>query len=102
MGTIRKGILGGFSGKVGTVVGGSWKGIAYMRSLPMKVRNPRTLPQMNQRSKFATTLRFLKPMTALLRTGWKLYANRQTPFNAAMSIPSKPTWDSFPKTEKKL
>ena len=85
MGTIRKGILGGFSGKVGTVVGGSWKGIAYMRSLPMKVRNPRTLPQMNQRSKFATTLRFLKPMTALLRTGWKLYANRQTPFNAAMS-----------------
>jgi hypothetical protein len=25
MGTIKKGILGGFSGKVGTVVGGSWK-----------------------------------------------------------------------------
>ncbi len=32
MGTISKGILGGFSGKVGTVVGGSWKGIDYMRS----------------------------------------------------------------------
>jgi hypothetical protein len=43
MGTIKQGILGGFSGKVGTVVGASWKGIAYMRSLPQKVKNPRTL-----------------------------------------------------------
>lgn len=85
MGTIRKGILGGFSGKVGTVVGASWKGIAYMRSLPLKVRNPRTLPQLEQRSKFALTLQFLKPMTGLLRTGWKQYAHRQSPFNAAMS-----------------
>ncbi len=32
MGTISKGILGGFSGTVGTVIGGSWKGIEYMRS----------------------------------------------------------------------
>ena len=32
MGTISKGILGGFSGKVGTVIGGNWKGIDYMRS----------------------------------------------------------------------
>jgi hypothetical protein len=30
MGTIKKGILGGFSGKVGTVVGASWKGISYI------------------------------------------------------------------------
>jgi hypothetical protein len=32
MGTIKQGILGGFSGKVGTVIGASWKGINYMRS----------------------------------------------------------------------
>ncbi|MDR1761091.1 MAG: DUF6266 family protein [Bacteroidales bacterium] len=85
MGTIKKGILGGFSGKVGTVVGGSWKGISYMRSLPQSVKNPRTEGQMSQRSKFALTLNLLKPMTALLRTGWKLYAHRQSPFNAATS-----------------
>jgi hypothetical protein len=85
MGTIKKGILGGFSGKVGTVIGASWKGIAYMRSLPQKVRNPRTEPQMMQRTKFAITLNFLKPMNGLLRTGWKLYAHRQSPINAAMS-----------------
>ena len=85
MGTIKKGILGGFSGKVGTVVGGSWKGIAYMRSLPQKVKNPRTEGQVSQRSKFALTMYYLKPMTAFLRTGWKLYAHRQSPINAAMS-----------------
>jgi len=85
MGTIKKGILGGFSGKVGTVVGSSWKGIAYMRSLPLKVKNPRTEPQMNQRSKFALSLSYLKPMTELLRVGWKLYAYKQSAFNAATS-----------------
>jgi hypothetical protein len=85
MGTIKKGILGGFSGKVGTVVGASWKGISYMRSLPQKVKNPRTEEQMSQRTKFALALGILKPMTGFLRTGWKLYAHKQTPMNAAMS-----------------
>lgn len=47
MGTIKKGILGGFSGKVGTVVGSSWKGIAYMRSLPQNMKNPRTEGQVS-------------------------------------------------------
>jgi len=85
MGTIKKGILGGFSGKVGTVVGSSWKGISYMRSLPMKVRNPRTLRQLDQRSKFAIALGYLKPMNGLLQIGWKLYASKQSTINAAMS-----------------
>ena len=85
MGTIRKGILGGFSGKVGTVVGASWRGISYMRSLPLKVRNPRTKGQRSQRTKFSLALSLLKPITPLLRIGWKLYARRQSAFNAAMS-----------------
>ncbi len=85
MGTIKKGILGGFSGKVGTVVGSSWKGIAYMRSLPQNMKNPRTEGQVSQRTKFSIALSFLKPMTAFLRIGWKLYSNKQSPFNAAMS-----------------
>jgi hypothetical protein len=85
MGTIKQGILGGFSGKVGAVIGASWKGINYMRSIPQHVKNPRTEGQVSQRSKFALALNFLKPVTGFLRTGWKLYAHRQSPFNAAMS-----------------
>lgn len=85
MGTIKQGILGGFSGKVGTVIGGNWKGISYMRSIPQSVKNPRTDGQVNQRTKFTVALDFLKPMTGLIQVGFKLYAQKQTGFNAAMS-----------------
>ena len=34
MGKIKQGILGGFKGKVGTVIGSSWNGIAYMKGQP--------------------------------------------------------------------
>ena len=38
MGKIKQGILGGFRGTVGTVVGSSWNGIAYMKGKPQSVR----------------------------------------------------------------
>jgi hypothetical protein len=85
MGKINLGILGGFSGKVGNVVGGKWKGISYMRARSTSVSNPRTDGQMNQRTKFALVLSVLKPMTGFLRVGYKKYAINQTAFNAAMS-----------------
>ena len=85
MGKISQGVLGGFSGKVGNVVGGTWKGIDYMRIKPANVSNPRTAGQLDQRSKFSTTLKFLQSMTDFLRVGFKLYANKMTQFNAAMS-----------------
>ena len=85
MGKIDLGILGSFSGKVGNVVGGKWKGISYMRAKATSVSNPRTDGQMSQRSKFALVLAILKPITGFLRVGYKKYAIKQTAFNAAMS-----------------
>jgi len=82
MGHIRKGILGGFSGKVGTVVGASWKRTMYMRSLPKKNTNQRSLAQRTQMSKFAIVVALLRPLTAVLRIGWKRYANHQSAYNA--------------------
>ena len=52
MGKIKQGILGGFKGKVGTVIGASWNGIAYMRGLPQSVKNPKTAAQQAQRAFF--------------------------------------------------
>jgi len=83
MGHIRKGILGGFSGKVGTVVGASWKQTMYMRSLPKNINDPKTLAQRRQRVKFALVIALLRPLTAVLRVGWKRYATHQSAFNAA-------------------
>ena len=45
MGTFVKGILGAFSGKVGTVVGSTWKGIPVMKSVVGTAkRQPDTSP----------------------------------------------------------
>ena len=85
MGTIKQGILGGFSGKVGTVIGSSWKGISYMRGQAQHVKNPRTAGQVNQRSKFNVVLNFLQPNVPYIRIGYKSQAAKQTEFNAAMS-----------------
>ena len=85
MGTIKKGILGGFSGKVGTVIGGNWKGIDYMRGKAASVSNPKTEAQLDQRARFGAALKFLQPLTAFLRVGFKNYAVKMTAFNSAMS-----------------
>lgn len=85
MGKIRQGILGGFNGTVGTVIGGSWKGLAYMRGKAQSVKNPRTEKQMAQRIKFGLAQKFVKVMTAYLQVGFRNYTQHQTATNAAMS-----------------
>lgn len=85
MGTIKQGILGGFSGKVGNVIGGNWKGIDYMRVKPAKVANPKTKAQKDQRSQFVLVLNFLQPISDFVKVGFKEYAIKMTAFNSAMS-----------------
>ena len=85
MGKISQGILGGLSGKVGNVVGGTWKGIDYIRIKPSSVANPRTEGQVNQRNKFTITLEYLQPNKDFIKIGYKSFANKKTEFNAAMS-----------------
>lgn len=85
MGKISQGILGGLSGKVGNIVGGSWKGIDYIRIKPSSVANPRTEGQVNQRNKFTITLEYLQATKDFIKIGYKAFATKKTEFNAAMS-----------------
>ena len=85
MGKISQGILGGLSGKVGNIIGGSWKGIDYIRIKPTSVANPRTEGQVNQRNKFSATIQFLQPNKDFLNVGFKAFAVKKTAFNSAMS-----------------
>ncbi|SDU12771.1 hypothetical protein SAMN04487762_1963 [Polaribacter sp. Hel1_33_78] len=85
MGKIAQGILGGLSGKVGNIVGGSWKGIDYIRIKPSSVANPRTEGQVNQRNKFTITLEYLQATSDFIKIGYKSFAVKKTEFNAAMS-----------------
>lgn len=85
MGRIKQGILGGFSGRVGTVVGSNWKSVHYMRALAVNVKDSNTEKQQCQRNKFLMALNFLKTITPFVRTGYQNYTQDQSAFNAAMS-----------------
>lgn len=85
MATNEQGILGGFSGKVGTVIGGNWNGIEFMKANPTHIANPRTAAQQDQRAKMGAMIRFLSPLKAILRIGFKKQAHRMSAFNAATS-----------------
>ena len=83
MGIIRRGILGGFSGKVANVVGSSWKGIAVMRALPLSVTNPRTVGQIEQRSAFSLTSTFASSiLTTWVKPLWDRSAQSMSGYNA--------------------
>jgi hypothetical protein len=86
MGIIRKGILGGFQGTVGTVVGGTWKGIDYIKSLPVISNSNPSPKQLEQREKFKTVVDFLRPILAFVQLGFKNASNQMTGYNSAMAF----------------
>jgi hypothetical protein len=66
MGTHKRGILGNFSGKVGTVIGSTWRGIWVMRGLSDKKRGKPNPTQLLQQAKFSLMMKFLQPVSALV------------------------------------
>ena len=65
MGTIKKGILGGFSGTVGTVVGANWRGMDVIRSRPKSSGSNPTPLQLLQREKFALAIKFQNSLRSM-------------------------------------
>ena len=89
MGIISNGIFGGFSGTVGNIVGGSWKGINYIRSKPVKRAIAATPAQLEQREKFKIVIRFVNCMSGLLEVSFKNYAIKMTGVNSAFAYTFK-------------
>lgn len=85
MGTIKQGILGGFSGRVGTVVGGTWKSVHYMRALAINIKDARTDKQLCQCGRFSEVVNFLKIITPFIRIGYRNYEQGKSAYNAATS-----------------
>ncbi len=85
MGKYKWGILGAFSGKIGTVVGSTWKGIDYMRSLPRPSTKAPSDQQVIQRAKFALVSGFFRPVSALLNLGYQSLAQGKSGYNVATS-----------------
>lgn len=85
MATFKRGIHGGFKGRVGNVVGSTWKGLDVMKIRPASVANPNTRRQRSQRGRFGLMARFLNAQRRLVKIGFRPYAVHMTPVNAAMS-----------------
>lgn len=85
MGTFNKGILGGFSGKVGNVVGGNWKGIDYMRSKSSKRNFTPSQAQLVQQLKFGLSMRFVQSFSGLAELSFRNYAVKKTGINSALA-----------------
>ncbi|AZI40012.1 hypothetical protein EIB75_09475 [Epilithonimonas vandammei] len=62
MATLSKGILGGFSGKVGPVVGATWRGMDVIRSRPKSSKRTPSEKQLEQQLKFKLAISFLQPI----------------------------------------
>lgn len=85
MGTYNKGILGAFSGKVGPVVGATWRGKDVLRSLPKKTNRLATAFQQAQRSKFGMTTEFLSGVQPVIKRYFGNDTGLKTRRNQAMS-----------------
>jgi hypothetical protein len=86
MAILRQGILGGFRGKIGNVVGTGWKGRAVMKSLPLTVANPRTAGQVKQRNRFSVLVVLGSILLAsIIKPLWDRFASGMSGFNAFIS-----------------
>lgn len=81
MGKYSQGILGPFSGKVGAIVGSSWKGVNYIKSLPGP-NTSNTVKQQEQRSRFKSVVKLASLLLAtLIRPVWNLSSGKMTGYN---------------------
>ena len=85
MATFEKGILGGFSGKVGNVVVVRWRGLNIMRSLPQRGSYVPTPEQLEQRLKFSLVMAFLTPLKPIVGTFFGKKQGDKSVFNLATS-----------------
>ena len=67
MATFERGILGGFSGKVGTVIGCAWKSLDVMKAIPRKRSDNPTQEQLEHRLKFSLVIPIFRALAKLLR-----------------------------------
>lgn len=67
----QNGYLGGYSGRLGPVVGYLWRGKWCLRVKPGKVHNPRTDRQQSHRHLFKAMVQFASRQSQVLRIGMR-------------------------------
>ena len=88
MATFNNGILGGFSGKVGTVVGIMQGDQYHMRSLPRR-RKKYTAGELLNQAQFKMVQDHLQPIKELIKVGYKNYYTKSGGYRAAFAYTRK-------------
>ena len=83
----KKGILGPITGKIGPVIGSSWKGVPYLKmastgAAKTRVQSP---AQQAHHHKFRFLTKWLQPLHPYLLVGYRNIAQHTTEINAAFS-----------------
>ena len=96
MATINRGILDGFFGKVGTVVGSFWKGIPVMRAYVRRIHDRKASSQQIIRVRFTTLNVLASAFLSALRIGMRnaAAASRTTECNVFV----KKNWEAVQAT----
>jgi len=84
MAKITKGILGGVSGLVGTVVGATFRTLDIIRSRPKKSGKTPVQSQIDQRSKFALITALMSRIKLFVDEGFKPKSKYLSPVNTAV------------------
>ena len=98
MAKLDMGILGGFSGRVGTVVGYYRRGAWFVRAYQPHIKDRKSAAQLEQRSRFKAMIQFASPATPVLRVGLRQVAAdwQITEGNAFLKINK----ESFPRESR--
>ena len=81
----QNGILGGFSGKIGNVIGYTSGGRQLFRSVPKKSNKPPTAAQQRQRMAFSLVCEFLLPLKTVINKAHGTSKGLKSNYNKAMS-----------------
>jgi hypothetical protein len=85
MSKIPYGIQGPVIGKIGSIVGSSWKGIPYIKSISNRRSGKAGPAETANRMKFAMAHRWLQPVLNFVREGFRKYSPTVEGFLAAKS-----------------
>jgi len=78
------GILGPISGKLGPVIGSTWKGTPYLRAVGAKTEKQPTPAQLVVRAKFKMASDVIKHLMPFVSLGYASYKRKLTQRNVAM------------------
>ena len=84
MARLKSGVFGGFKGKIGNVVGTTWKDLDVIRSVPAKKEKPATPKQLQQQQRFALMGKVMQGMNELLSVTFRSFSSSMSGYNSAL------------------